>query len=141
MEVARCHDHSARTIGRYVTRLSELHQARCLHAMSYKMSELAFDTAPIADRIDRAQAEVAKLMPRDAESDWVDAYTASMEHLATIEEREAGTLSGLATGFYDLDEMLDGGMVRSFGPRDEVLKAVLQNAEAVQGSRRTGGVS
>ena len=37
--------------------------------------------------------------------------------------------------------MLDGGMVRSFGPRDEVLKAVLQNAEAVQGSRRTGGVS
>ena len=112
MDVARCHDHSARTIGRYVTRLSELHQARCLHAMSYKMSELAFDTAPIADRIDRAQAEVAKLMPRDAETDWVDAYTASMEHLATIEEREAGTLSGLATGFYDLDEMLDGGMVR-----------------------------
>lgn len=37
--------------------------------------------------------------------------------------------------------MLDGGLVRSFGPRDEVLKAVLQNAEAVQGSRRAGGVS
>ena len=41
----------------------------------------------------------------------------------------------------DLLLMLEGGLVRSFGPRDEVLKAVLQNADAVQSSRRIGGVS
>ncbi|MDO5642898.1 MAG: type I secretion system permease/ATPase [Paracoccus sp. (in: a-proteobacteria)] len=43
----------------------------------------------------------------------------------------------------DLLLMLDNGLVRSFGPRDEVLKAVLQNADAVQASRRAvaGGAS
>lgn len=112
MDVARCHDHSARTISRYVQRLSELYQARCLHAMSFRMAELAFDSAPIADRIDRAQAEVAKLLPRDADTDWVDAHTAAIQHLDLIDARAEGRISGLSTGFHDLDELLDGGMAR-----------------------------
>lgn len=41
----------------------------------------------------------------------------------------------------DLLLMLEGGLVRSFGPRDDVIKAVLKNAEAVQSSQRAGGVS
>ena len=44
--------------------------------------------------------------------EWVDAYTAAMEHAALIEARENGEVTGLATGYADLDAMLDGGPVR-----------------------------
>ncbi|MFV0292241.1 MAG: type I secretion system permease/ATPase [Paracoccus sp. (in: a-proteobacteria)] len=37
--------------------------------------------------------------------------------------------------------MLDRGMVRSFGPRDQVLKSVVQNAQAIQKSQTAGGVT
>ncbi|MEZ5731655.1 MAG: type I secretion system permease/ATPase [Paracoccaceae bacterium] len=41
----------------------------------------------------------------------------------------------------DLLLMLDGGLRRAFGPRDEVLKAVLKNAPAIQQAGGTGGVT
>ena len=37
--------------------------------------------------------------------------------------------------------MLDRGTVRAFGPRDEVLKSVVQNAQAIQNARSAGGVT
>lgn len=37
--------------------------------------------------------------------------------------------------------MLDRGGVRAFGPRDEVLKSVVQNAQAIQNARSAGGVT
>ncbi len=37
--------------------------------------------------------------------------------------------------------VLDGGQVRAFGPRDEVLAKTVQNAREIQGARKPGGVS
>ncbi|MBO9679544.1 MAG: AAA family ATPase [Acidovorax sp.] len=112
LTVARCHDHSARAISRHAQTLIDMHQARGLHALSYRMAELAFEDSPIADRIDRAQAEVAKLETHEAAEDWVDAHTAAIQHLDLIDARAEGKISGLPTGFHDLDELLDGGMAR-----------------------------
>ncbi|MFV0410770.1 MAG: type I secretion system permease/ATPase [Paracoccus sp. (in: a-proteobacteria)] len=41
----------------------------------------------------------------------------------------------------DLLLMMDQGMVRSFGPRDEVLKNVVQNAQAIKKSTSAGGMT
>lgn len=41
----------------------------------------------------------------------------------------------------DLLLMLEHGIARSFGPRDEVLKSVVQNANAIQSARSAGGVT
>jgi replicative DNA helicase len=112
MQVLTSHDHSARSLARYVQAVADAHLARQLHAASYRLAELAFDAAPIADRIDLAQAEIAKLQTRDADDDWVDAHTAAIQHLDLIDARGEGKISGLSTGFHDLDELLDGGMVR-----------------------------
>ena len=112
LAVLRAHDHSARAVARFVRAVEDAFLARQLHAASYRLAELAFDDAPIADRIDRAQAEVAKLETRDAAEDWVDAHTAAIQHLDLIDARAEGKISGLPTGFHDLDELLDGGMAR-----------------------------
>lgn len=111
-ETVTSHDHSARGIAAHVDKLAELHQARSLHATSFKLAELAYSNAPIAERIDAAQAAVQALEVQGGEDEWVDAYTAAMEHTALIEARENGEITGLATGYADLDAMLDGGPVR-----------------------------
>ncbi|MDO5605266.1 MAG: type I secretion system permease/ATPase [Paracoccus sp. (in: a-proteobacteria)] len=41
----------------------------------------------------------------------------------------------------DLLLMLEGGVARRLGPRDEVLKSVVQNAQDIQRSRNPGGVT
>lgn len=112
LQVLSSHDHSARSLARYVQAVADTHLARQLHAASYRLAELAFDAAPIADRIDRAQAEIAKLQPREAEDDWVDAHTAAIAHLDLIDARSEGSITGLSTGLHDLDELLDGGFAR-----------------------------
>ena len=110
--VATSNEHSMRGIARHVQTLIDSYKARQLHGLSYTIAELAFEQSPVQDRIDRASAELAKLDEVDAADDWVDAHTAAIAHLATLEEREAGTMHGLPTGLVDLDEMLDGGFAR-----------------------------
>lgn len=112
LDVTSSHDYSARAVGRYAQLLVDAYLARQLNALSYRMSELAFEEGPIRDRIDRAQAEVSKLEIRDADEDWVDAHTAAIQHLDLIDARSEGKISGLTTGFRDLDEILDGGLAR-----------------------------
>jgi len=112
LAVLASHDHSARSLARYVQSVVDAHLGRQLHAASYRLAELAFDAAPIADRIDLAQAEIAKLQARDAEDDWIDAHTAAIAHLDLIDARNEGRITGLSTGFADLDDLLDGGMAR-----------------------------
>jgi ATP-binding cassette subfamily C protein len=41
----------------------------------------------------------------------------------------------------DLLLVLDGGMRKAFGPRDEVLKEMVQNAGAITKAANAGGVS
>lgn len=112
MEIFSTHDWSSRGIKRYAQEVNDAYLARQLHAVSYKLAELAYEDGPVSDRIDRAQAEVSKLETRAADDDWVDAETAAVKHLDLLEEREAGRVKGMETGLADLDELLDGGLVR-----------------------------
>ncbi len=110
--VSSYNDHSPRGIARHIQTLVDTFKARQLHGMSYKLAELAFDYGPIQDRIDKAQAEVAKLDDAEQTYDWVDAHTAAIKHLDLLDARQGGAIKGIATGLTDLDEMLHGGMYR-----------------------------
>lgn len=112
MEVFSTHDWSARGIKRYAQEVHDAYLARQLHAVSYRLAELAYEDGPVSDRIDRAQAEVSKLETNAADDDWVDAETAAVKHLDLLEERESGRVKGMETGLADLDEILDGGFCR-----------------------------
>lgn len=131
LQVAQCHDHSARTIARHARTLADLHKARSLHALSFRLSELAHADGPIAERIDLAQAEVGKLAEagNGAADDWVDAHTAAVQHLDVIDARSEGRVGGMASGLHDLDELLDGGFARGnlvvFGARPAMGKTAL----------------
>lgn len=87
-------------------------KARQLFAVSQAIATLAFELGPVDERIDKAQAELAKLVTHDAEDDWVDAYTASLQHTALLEQRHRGEVKSIETGLSDLDDMLDGGFHR-----------------------------
>lgn len=112
LQVASYNNHSARGIARHVQTLVDTFKARQLHGLSYKMAELAYDAGPVQDRIDQAQAEVAKLDDVEQSDDWVDAHTAAIKHLDLLEQRQDGKLKGMPTGLHDFDEMLDGGLSR-----------------------------
>lgn len=112
LQVASCNNHSARGISRHVQTLVDTFKARQLHGLSYKMAELAYETGPVQERIDRAQAELAKLDDVEQSDDWVDAHTAAIKHLDLLEQRHDGKLKGMPTGLQDFDEMLDGGLSR-----------------------------
>lgn len=112
LQVASYNNHSARGIARHVQTLVDAFKARQLHGLSYKMAELAYDAGPVQDRIDQAQAEVAKLDDVEQSDDWVDAHTAAIKHLDLLEQRQDGKLKGMPTGLHDFDEMLDGGLSR-----------------------------
>lgn len=85
---------------------------RQLFQASQSIATLAFESGDIDTRIDLAQSELAKLVTTDDADEWIDAHTASIEHLALIEKREEGTSHGIETGLTDLDELLDGGLQR-----------------------------
>ncbi|MDR2333720.1 MAG: AAA family ATPase [Burkholderiaceae bacterium] len=110
--VTTSHDYGARGLKAHVDTLVDLHQARALYGASFKLAELAHGEGPIAERIDQAQAAVQALEVQGGEDEWVDAYTAAVEHTELIEKRHEGAITGIATGLHDLDEMLDGGLVR-----------------------------
>lgn len=111
-EIAICHDYSARPAARFAQQIIDSSKARQLYAAADRISGLAFDEGPIADRVDRAQAELAKLCDDEAESDWVSSYEAALAHTELLERRQSGEVAGIPTGLHDLDEMLDGGMNR-----------------------------
>jgi replicative DNA helicase len=112
MAVLSCNDFSARGLRRHVETLTDLHQSRQLHAVSFKIAELAFGEGAASERIDQAQAAIQALEVQGGEDEWVDAYTAAVAHTEVIDARERGEITGLATGYADLDQMLDGGPVR-----------------------------
>lgn len=99
-------------IGRLAQQIIDLSRARQLHAAADRISGLAFENGPISERIDRAQSELAGLADHESDAEWVDAYSAALEHTALLERRAEGQLKGIPTGLQDIDEMLDGGMQR-----------------------------
>lgn len=110
--IATCHDYSSKPLKRLAHQVIDAARSRQLHALSERIGVLAFDHSPINDRIDRAQAEIAKLVTVEDSDEWVDAHTGAMRHSELIERREAGEFTGIETGLDDFDEMLDGGLQR-----------------------------
>lgn len=111
-KVLTSHDYSSRGIKKLVDDLVALYKSRQLHSVSFKIAELAYGDAPIDQRIDAAQAAIQALEIQGGEDEWVDAYTAALEHSDLLDRRYEGLVSGLPTGLYDFDNMLDGGGVR-----------------------------
>lgn len=105
-------DYSSRGIKKFVDDLVSLFKSRQLHTVSFKIAELAYEDSPIDERIDQAQAAIQALEIQGGEDEWIDAYTAAVEHSALIEKRFSGEITGIPTGLYDFDNMLDGGGVR-----------------------------
>lgn len=110
LTIAACHNHSARGLARMVDGLIERYKGRQLHALSVKLQDLAYNDAPVQERLDMAGAELARLVDDDTADEWVDAHTAAIEHLDVLEKREQGQITGWPTGLQDFDELLDGGL-------------------------------
>lgn len=110
--IAITNDGSPRALSKHVETLIERNKARMLHELSIKLGELAMDDSPVQQRIDTAQSEMAKLQDSHDTDEWVDAYTAAVQHTDLLEQRFEGKIQGISTGLTDLDEFLHGGMQR-----------------------------
>ena len=110
--IATTNDGSPRALSKHVETLIDRHKARMLHELSIKLGELALDDTPVQERIDAAQVEISKLTESHDSDEWIDAYTAAVEHSDLLEKRLEGKIQGINTGLIDLDEYLHGGMQR-----------------------------
>jgi replicative DNA helicase len=99
-----------KSFSRHIKILKDAYKSKKLFKASAVIGELAFEKAPINERIDKAMAQISELEEKSDSEEWVDAYTASVAHSDLIEQRASGLLGGIKTGIYDLDEMLDGGL-------------------------------
>ena len=110
--VCQYHGYSSRAIEIHVKKLIDASKSRQLYKMGGMLHTLAFETTPIQERVDKVGAELEKLEDKEDFGEWISAHESAIKHLELIEQREAGTNNGMATGLYDLDNMLDGGFQR-----------------------------
>jgi len=129
LEIARYNDHGARGIAKHVQRVIDAFKSRKLYGMSALVQTLAFETTPIQERIDQVSSALIELEDKDDFGEWIDAHESAIKHLDLIEQRENGSIVGMATGIHDLDEMLDGGLQRGnmvvIGARPSMGKSAL----------------
>lgn len=127
--VAQYNDHSARSIARHVAILIDAHKSRKLFGIADMVQTLAFEKSPIQQRIDKVSSALMDLEDKEDFGDWIGAHEAAIKHLDLVEQREAGTDEGMASGIHDLDEMLDGGFQRGnlvvIGARPSMGKSAL----------------
>ena len=127
-EIASAHA-SMRTFQQHIGRLITAFKSRQLLQISGLMSDLAFETSPIQERLDTVNVELSKLEDQEDFGEWIDAHESAINHLALIEERESGGVAGMASGISDLDELLDGGFQRGnlvvIGARPSMGKSAL----------------
>lgn len=120
---------SLRTLQAHIGKLIAVFKSRQLLQISGLMSDLAFETSPIQERLDQVNVELAKLEDQEDFGEWIDAHEAAIKHLELIEQREAGTIVGMASGIGDFDELLDGGFQRGnlvvIGARPSMGKSAL----------------
>ena len=101
---------SAANIRRYAEIIIERHKSRALMVVSGEINELATDhTRSIDDRVEEAQAQLAKLIDDAPRDDWVSAHEGMSLHTQVLEDRASGKIKAMATGLADLDEYLEGG--------------------------------
>lgn len=110
--ISQYNDHNMRSIERHVQRIIDASKSRKLYAMSAMVQELAFETTPIQDRIDKVSAALLTLEDKEDFGDWISAHESAITHLDLIERREAGEMFGIPSGLSDLDNLLDGGFAR-----------------------------
>lgn len=101
-------DHS-RSIKKHVYQLVTSAKSRKLYQLAGFIQTMAFEQTPIQDRLDSVASELQKLEDVEDFGEWIDAHESAIKHLEVLEQREAGTNTGIASGLYDFDEMLDGG--------------------------------
>jgi len=102
---------SAANIRRYADTVIERHKSRALLAVSSEIQELAQDHSKgISERVDMAQAQLAKLVDDAPREEWVSAYEGMTLHTSTLENRAEGLDKAWPTGLHDIDEMLEGGL-------------------------------
>lgn len=127
-DIAQAHA-SMRTFHAHVGKVIAAYKSRQLLQISGLMSDLAFETNPIQERLDTVNAELSKLEDQEDFGEWIDAHESAIKHLELIEQREAGTVVGLASGIGDFDELLDGGFQRGnlvvIGARPSMGKSAL----------------
>ena len=138
-EVSQYHAHSSGSIGRLVKALTDRYKEAQLGQLSHVIADLAGQSGPIGDRIDKAQAELSKLSDTGDADEWVDAFEAAIQHIDLLDKRESGEIVGIATGLHDLDELLDGGMQRGnlvvIGARPAMGKTALAMTLSLQVAR------
>lgn len=102
---------SSANLVRHADIVVERARGRALLAVSDEIGELAHDTSrPIDERIESAQAQLAKLIDQAPRDEWIDAHEAMVMHLDTLEARVEGRMQSWPTGLADLDEYLEGGL-------------------------------
>ena len=86
-------------------------KSRELAAASMSIHDLAHDTSRgIDERLEAAQAELARLVTASTKDEWVGAHAGMIRHLDVLEARSEGRIQRWATGLADLDSLLDGGL-------------------------------
>ena len=109
---------SAPNMSAYADIVIERAKSRQLAAASVSINDLAHETSKAIDeRLEAAQAELAKLVQASAKDEWIGAHAGMIGHLDTLEARAEGRMQRWSTGLSDLDRMLDGG----FCPGDLVI--------------------
>ncbi len=102
---------STANLNRYADIIVERHQSRRLAAVAVEINGLAYDsTRDIAERVEAAQGQLAKLIGDAPRDEWIGAYEGMMHHAAVLEDRAEGRVRSWETGLSDLDEYLEGGL-------------------------------
>lgn len=102
---------SAANTRRYAEIVIERNKSRALLAVSGEIHDLAHDHAQaIDDRVQQAQAQLAKLVGDAPDDEFVSAYDGMLAHTNILEQRQAGTVTAWPTGLDDLDDYLEGGL-------------------------------
>lgn len=98
----------------YAARVIEDAMRRTLKDVTSELAEeIATDkTTSVAELIETAQSRIMSLTSRKS-SDPVLAADALLPHIQTIEDRTEGRVQTIATGYSNLDAILNGGFVRT----------------------------
>ena len=102
---------SAANIGRYADLVRDRALRRGLLAATADMSEMAFkpDGRSAGEVLDAAQSALAALAETRTLREPIQASAAMMAHIDVLGDRAERKYTGIATGFADIDRLLNGG--------------------------------
>ena len=102
---------SSANLRRYADAIIERAKSRAMLSAAAEIHDLATDHArSIEDRVEAAQAELAKLLGDAPRDEWIGAHEGMALHTDVLERRAAGHTTAMPTGLADLDELLEGGI-------------------------------